>query len=230
MTRKFLQMLMVILLCTLLFSCSQKKKESGKNDPASKEDDTQETSGDKEDEKKKREPVYLGDEYDLSWAEDAKAYTGDYAYEKFPLFDDAPVLKDACKVIKDEKTEAGEDYVVCKTLHSSQTYHSLKDALNNLEGKTLYVAENGALTKQTVEYNNTLFAICSEKIDEAKEIPGIYELQGKVQESFGTQLKDGTLLFTIYDAGEKSVVLSVAYDNGSTKVRAMALQDVSWFK
>ncbi len=229
MTRRFLQMLMVILLCTLLFSCSQKKKESGKTDPVPKEDDTQETSG-AEDEKKTREPVYLGDEYDLSWAEDAKTYTGDYSYEKFPLFDDAPVLKDACKVVKDEKTDAGEGYVVCKTLHSSQTCYSLKDALNNLEGKTLYVAENGELTKQTVEYDNTLFAICSEKIDETKEIPGIYELQGKVQESFGTQLKDGTLLFTIYDAGEKSVVLSVTYDNGSTKVRAMALEDVSWFK
>jgi len=118
-----------------------------------------------------------GSEVEFLWNGMEKEYTGDYSYLDLPFFRDydVPTLRSACKVVKADSVEgmAGE-WVYCEELNEDLAYYDLKEVTSGLEDKTMYLTEDGYLTKEAILFKDSLFYQLLNESSEYTPIPGIY--------------------------------------------------------
>ncbi len=160
------------------------------------------------------------DLYPFSWKEKERKYDGDFSYLDTAFFQESDIitLRSACKYKEGKSPVAAGGWVYCEELEDDLSYYDLKEMAEEFRDQSMHICtDNGYITKEMTEYNDSMFFKLLDSAEEYTPIPAVYDVLSPLPvEGLVWMVKEGSTdvsyRLSVYDMGDGYYLLKVVYD------------------
>ena len=209
--------ILILLVLFLLFGCSI---NTAPLDNKEKPSDSSEQTADVPKEKESIKPAkvtIVKERYPFSFKKNEKKYEGDFSYLDTDFFKESDLitLRSACKYKDGESPVIAGGWVYCDEPEEELTYYDLKEMTEDFPGRRMHIVEDGYITKEMTEYDDSLFCELLNNATEYTPIPAVYDFLSPFPLECLVYMPDendnSKFSLSVYEMGRGEYLLSIVY-------------------